>query len=354
MKILSLISSADIGGAEVHVEHIVSHLTAEHVVVTLADGPMVARYRAAGAEVHILPTPGKMPLKTLPDLEQIIKNINPDIIHTHTPKANLMGAMSRSRCRRIMTIHGSHLQFASSRTIPAAWYKWADLWAAKRVHAVIAVCEADRRELIAAGFSSSKTVVIPNGVPDPKTSGERPRGEILWVGRMSPEKGPETMIHVARMLASHPSLNRISMIGDGPLLPSIARDASRIAKLTIEKPRASLSDVWPNVTLLVNTSYSEGASLAILEALAAGVPVVAAGVGGNSELIGNAGVIVSPESGSPDIERASLFAAAIKQILENDELLRSAARIAQSRYCEHFKVEHMIERLATLYKEALS
>lgn len=350
MKVLSLISSADVGGAEVHVEHIASHLPARHVIVTLSEGPMVERYRAVGATVYVLPTPGKMPLKTLPDLEQILAAEKPDVIHTHTPKANLMGALLRSSPKRVMTIHGSHKQFVSSRSIPAAWYKWADMWASKHCHAVITVCESDRRELVDAGFSSVRTVVIPNGVPDAWAEGipSRPPGEIVWVGRMSPEKAPETMLHLARMFETHPLVDHVRMIGHGPLLPLMARG---IAKLVIEPPRPSLDSVWPETTVIVNTSRSEGASLVLLEALAAGVPIVASAVGGNPEVVGNAGILVSGIDGS-DSERAGQFAAAVKKLIEDNSFRSEISNRARARYHERFRIETMVEKLAGVYDEA--
>lgn len=337
MKVLTVISSADIGGAEIHLEHVLRNLEAIHLVVALAEGPMLERYEAAGADVFLLPTPGKMPIKTLGDLEKIVEIQRPDIIHTHTPKANLMGGMLSGRKRRIMTIHGSHRQFAASRTIPAAWYRWADLWAARNAEKIIAVCEADHRELLASGFPSARTIVINNGVPDyiGRLYG-KPDGEILWIGRFSPEKAPETMVAAAKMLVSHPKVARIRMIGGG------ADIYSDNPKITIELPRETLNDLWPNAAMLVNTSRSEGASLVILEALAAGVPVVASNAGGNPELVGRAGIIV-------DGDDAALYAAAIKNLMENSELRDTFAKAARERYLERFRVETMIEKLRALY-----
>ncbi len=351
LRVLTVIGSADVGGAEVHVEHVARHVSAEHAVVALSDGPMIERYRRAGAETVVLDAPGKMPLKAVPELARLVARFSPDVVHTHTPKANLLGALAGIRAPRIMTIHGSHRQFASSRAIPAAWYAWADLWASRGASRVVAVCEADRRELIGKGFNSSRTVVVRNGVPDAfGDRAHRPDAarDVVWIGRFSAEKDPREMVSIARLVAGHPGIGRIRMIGAGPLADELSNEG--LPCLVIEPLKESLSDVFGSALALVNTSRSEGASLTILEALSAGVPVVASAVGGTPEIVGGAGVMVARDR--PDDDRQALFAGALKRLAEDEAFRLDCARAARARYRESFTIEAMASALESMYRNA--
>lgn len=335
MKLLTLIASADIGGAEMHVDHIVRHVRAEHAVVALADGAMVPRWTRSGAEVIVLPARGKIPLGAVRGLRRILERVEPDVMHTHTPKANLMGALAATGMPRVMTVHGSHEQFRSSRGLPVSCYRLADRWAARAARAVIAVSRADRDELLARGFSAERLRVVPNGVPDPLTRRSADAREILWIGRFSPEKRPGMMVGIADLIDAP-----LRMIGSG------TAPAPATSRLIMEPPRVPLAEVWPGASILVNTSLSEGASLVILEALAAGVPVVAPRVGGNAEIVGDAGLLVAADAGVRE------FAEAIGKLLSDPPRLAELSRAARARYEAHYRVEQMAAALEALYREA--
>lgn len=351
MKLLSIIGSADIGGAEINVEHIVRYLDADHIVVSLAEGPMVDRWLSHGATVEVIPTADKFPIKAKPELEALIRETRPDVIHTHTAKAHLLAAISRLSAPSVMTIHGSHKQFASSRRIPAAWYRWADQWSARKVSRIIAVCEADRRAFAEAGFSSSKLVLVPNGIPDPgvyKDGGKCLDGPatIAWIGRSSPEKRPELMLEIARHIATHPALEKIRIVGPGEELAGRAREIS--AKIQVDPVLHPLTSLWEESLLSINTSASEGASLAVLEALASGIPVIASAVGGNPEILANAGFVVADKATFS--ETAAEFASIIKTLLEDRDYCLERSRLARKRYLERYTVERMVEALSGIYR----
>jgi hypothetical protein len=348
LRLLSIIASADRGGAEIHLLHIVRHLAADHTVILLADGPMKARYKEAGARVILAPAPGKFPLRAALEVSRLLRAERFDLIHTHTPKANLLGFLFQSAPPRVMTIHGGHRQFASSRLVPAAWYLRADRWASGSAARTIAVCEADRRELVAAGFDAARTVTIPNGIPDPgATITERPPGEeIVWIGRFSAEKAPFEMIEIAGRLHERGITSPIRLIGDGPLRRELER-RERPPGVILEDARDDLEPVWRTARLLVNTSRSEGASLTILEAMAHGVPVVASAVGGSPEILGEAGRLVPDE---PDeARRIERFVEAIAELIGNDTACADCARLGRERFVAHYRLETMIAAIEDLY-----
>ncbi len=140
------------------------------------------------------------------------------------------------------------------------------------------------------------------------------------------------------------------MIGDGPLRPSLARRASMIG-VRLEPARPGLASLWPEADIFLNTSSSEGLSLAILEALAAGVPVVATAVGGNPEAVGNGGIVVP--AGGRDGEIIAQLAAAVRSLIDDPAAWRAASIAARARYEAEFRVEIMGKRLLEVYRAAL-
>lgn len=352
MKVLSIIASAELAGAERHVETIARVVPAHHEIVALAPGPMVERWRGTGAEVHVIPAEGKFPVRALPRLAALIRRIAPNVVHAHTPKANALAALAvpRGRVAFVMTVHGSHRQFAAARWTPAGAYLWADRRAARAASAVLCVCGADRRELVDAGFPASRLVILPNGVEDQEgwpVRRERGRPRVVaWAGRLSAEKRPELAIAVASRLRGHPRLGGFRMVGDGPLRASILRRCPAVG-IRHETGRPGLGSLWNESDILLNTSSSEGMSLSILEAMAAGLPVVATGVGGTPEAVGSGGRIVPPGGDGAVIAE---LAAAIRVLLEDDDAWEQAARAARERYQAEFGADLMGRRLLELYE----
>lgn len=352
MKILSIIASAELAGAERHVETVARVVPAQHEIVALAPGPMVERWRGTGAAVHVIPAEGKFPVGALPRLAALVRRVAPDVVHAHTPKANLLAslALPRGGPPFVMTVHGSHRQFAAARWMPAGAYLWADRRAARAAAAVVCVCAADRRELAEAGFPAPRLVVVPNGVEDQEGwPVRRDRGRprvIAWAGRLSAEKRPELAIAVASRLRGHPRLGGFRLVGDGPLRASIVRRCPAVG-VRHETGRPGLGSLWTEADILLNTSSSEGMSLGILEAMAAGVPVVATGVGGTPEAVGAGGRIVPPGRDGTVIAE---LAAAIRVLLEDDEAWEQASRAARERFLAEFGADRMGRRLLALYE----
>lgn len=276
--ILHLVASAALGGAEVYVEYAVRAAGGD--VVSLADGPMVARWRAAGARVAVVPAPGKLPLGALSSVRRAIERFEPELLCTHTVKANFLGAIAASPgLRRAVFVHGGHAQYGYARSLPAGVYRAADRFAAQGASAVVAVARTDAEALAAAGFPRVRT--IPPAVPDPPAPPPRKavgRGEkktplLLWIGRLSAEKNPHAFLDLVARLREDGLDFRARMVGDGPLAPSVRVRAETIG---VEAPGA-VADLEPEyaaASVVASTSLSEGLPLVALEAAARGLPLV--------------------------------------------------------------------------------
>ena len=152
------------------------------------------------------------------------------------------------------------------------------------VDAYVAVSEFERRKLIEGGLPSGRLYVKGNFVsPDPGV-GDGSRRGVVFVGRLSPEKGVRTMLDAWKQVGNIP----LTIVGDGPLAPAV-RGASRAnANITWVgyRPAAEVSDIIARAACLICTSeWHEPFGLVIAEAFARGTPVIATRVGALPEMV---------------------------------------------------------------------
>lgn len=179
-----------------------------------------------------------------------------------------------------------------------AWQSWSRGGRAiarrcKEADAFVAISEAVRGELIAAGYDPSKVVDLPNGVPIPDQPwsprpGFASHPHAVFVGRLAPEKGLHALVDAWPVVRrSFPSA-RLTLIGEGPERPALEARISRLGLPdAIRLPGAS-TDTAAHLAaaeLFVLPSREEGMSIALLEAMALGLPVVATAIPGNLKLV---------------------------------------------------------------------
>lgn len=236
-------------------------------------------------------------------------------------------------------------------------------WAARRADAVVANSQAAAREVVDGdGVPRERVVVIPNAVVTveleaAKIARQRQAwgfgGDELVVGCVAnykPGKGLETLLEVAvRIHAEAPRL-RYVLVGDGPSRDSLDKAIDRLGLRSIVLLAGRVDDartLYPSFDIAVQTSSSEGLPNAVLEAAAAGRPIVATNVGGTAEVIDTAerGVLVRPED--PDeLGRALLRLAA-------DPTLRDAMGRAALERSADFSVARLVDTTSDLYRRLL-
>lgn len=179
-----------------------------------------------------------------------------------------------------------------------AWQKWGRFGRriARRCHradAIVAISKGIRLELLREGYEPSKVVDLPNGVPVPEIPWQRreawkesPRA--IFVGRLAPEKGLDTLLDAwPEVLVSHPNA-RLTLVGEGPERPTLQERIDRLGLAdSVEMPGA-VEDVEASLRtsdLFVLPSREEGMSIALLEAMALGMPIVASSIPGNRRLV---------------------------------------------------------------------
>ena len=179
-----------------------------------------------------------------------------------------------------------------------AWQSWGRFGArigarCRRANAIVSISSAITDELTTDGYDPSRIHPIPNGVPVPETPWQRradwrasPRA--AFVGRLAPEKGLDTLMDAWPIVRESFPNARLTLVGDGPERPALEARAARLGLLEgVEMPGAADDPgaILRASDLFVLPSREEGMSIALLEAMALGVPLVASSIPGNRRLI---------------------------------------------------------------------
>jgi glycosyltransferase involved in cell wall biosynthesis len=349
------------GGTARHLEILLPHLAAQGVRAVYAarqGDPGIGRLAQAGVEVVEAFGWG--------DMAGRLRRAGTSLLHTHGVRA---GTYGRFLARvlgvpRVATVH-SRLE----QDHPSPWRRrvarWLDDPSLREAQAVVVVSQALREDLLTRGVMASRLRVVENAVNPPSspwTRGELERALALppgvrvlgSVARHHPVKGLDVLIKAVGRLGKDGQVppHVCLLAGEGPLTAQLealaAREAvtDRVRFLGYRPDAPNLVAAWD---LLVLPSRAEGFGLAALEAMAAGVAVVASAVGNLPELLdgGRAGMLVPPDD--PDA-----LAAALRTLLTDERRRQELAQEGNRRYRERFTPEAMAARTAQVYREVLA
>jgi glycosyltransferase involved in cell wall biosynthesis len=247
-----------------------------------------------------------------------------DLVHVHWLQ-NVAPALAARR-PLVLTLHGSDVAVASRAPAIAGPL-------ARRARVVLTVSESLAASARSLGTADAR--VVRNGVDVPETVGtEADPPEVLYVGRLAPEKGVEELAAAASGL-------NLAVVGDGPLRPLLP---GALGFLSREEVGARLD----RAAVVVCPSRREGFGLACAEAMAHGRPVVATAVGGLAELVvdGETGILVEP--GDPEALRA-----AIDRLLADPALRRKLGEAGRERIRDLCDWDNVVERTLAAYEDAL-
>jgi len=345
LTVLEILSNAIVGGMETAVLRLVSHLpTRGFRVEALCPfrSPFTDALGTVVDAVHIAPMGDRLRWHTVQMAAGLVRDGGVDVIHAHLWTAHQIAALAGrlARVPVVATAHGMHI------TMP-------DLEAhlLGRTHLCL-VSEAARAHALAAGARASRVHVVRNGVdvgvfaPQRRTQ-HRPV-TIGYVGRLSPEKHPQLFVRAAARVRRDCPDARFAIVGDGPLRGELAALAERLHVddvLTFTGVRADMPQVYAAIDILALTSWHEGTPLALLEAMASGLPVVATSVGGVPELVtvGVTGLLSRPG------DDAALARALVELVL--DPARRAAfGRAARARALAEFSLARYVDATAALLR----
>lgn len=374
-RILEIIPTLDRAGAEKQLLLLAAGLPRDefdvHVCVLTRLGPLWPDYQAAGIPVTVVGKPWKFDPLALVRLTRLVRRLKPDLVHTWIFAANAYGRVAAR-------LAGVACVVAGERCVDL-WKGGLELtidrWLARRTACIVANSGAIRDFYVARGLPEEKFEVIPNGIAW-RVAGPAPREQVLaelglprtarliaLVGRLWPQKRVQDAIWAMDLLRIYPYDLHLLVVGDGPQRRQLERLSVQVDRknhIHFLGQRADVPRWLPHCEMLWSPSAFEGQSNAILEAMAAGLPVVATDIPGTRDLVvhGQTGFLI------PTPPRAAQMASIndvvvrglcryTRQLLEKRDLARQLGAAGRQRALSEFSVERMVERYAALYRRLL-
>jgi len=278
-----------------------------------------------------------------------------DVMHANWVLSGFVGVLLKALLRKplILTVHGSDLNFLPKSGLVRKLAKLAFTSCDK----IIAVSHGLENALLELGVHRKKIVFIPNGVDiESFTPSNQPVSgrNVLWIGRMTQEKGLKYLIEAMVEIVKKMPDVRLILVGSGPLEKDMRDLTVRLGlgnhiSFEGEQPHREVPNYLRRTRLLVFPSLSEGLPLAMLEALACGIPVVGSRVGGIAEVVtdGEIGILVQP--GEPK----ELSEAVIK-LCSQEKLLLKLRKNAINLIGEKYNLNIVARKTLEIYVEALS
>jgi glycosyltransferase involved in cell wall biosynthesis len=321
---------------------------------------IIARLQSDGVEVVMLEGRDRRDLASWRPLIRLLRSGDVDVLHTHKHGPNLWGSLLARLAPRVVLVSHEHTWSFEGRPLR----KLADRWLiATRADAFLAVSELDRRRMIdVEGVPTDRIRLLPNGIPpvvvqpgvDVRAELGIPAGVPLIgsVGVFRPQKDFGTLLRAHALLRERLPAARLVVVGDGPERPALEALRAELGLadgVVFAGFRSDAVGLAAGFDLAVNSSLFEGASLAILEFMALGVPVVATAVGGTPELLdgGGAGVLVAPQD-------PLALAAAMAGVLEDPSRAAALALAARERQHDIYNIDVQVRRLEEMYRELLA
>jgi glycosyltransferase involved in cell wall biosynthesis len=362
-RVVHVIAPAPTGGAESVVLNLAAGIrraAGDAAVVAFVESPgahpFAEQARRAGIPVTELRSGQRRYRAEARALAAILKDGSADLVHTHVQQADLVGYWAARACGLpvVATVHGY-----TARDWKNHLYEWFDRRLLRRFEAVVCVAGPVRARLLRAGCRADRLHLIPNGyLPVEALERDAARAElglgresriVGWVGRLSAEKGPDLFCEAVAHITS-PDVVAV-LVGDGPERASLDRRSAAAAgagcPIRLLGSREGMARLLRAFDVLVLSSRTEGTPMILLEALAAGVPVVSFAVGGVPDVIDQASGWLVPSGDTVGL------AAAVRQVLEHP--LEAARRAGEARRVleTRFGAARWLQAIRAVYDRAI-
>ena len=325
-------------------------------LVAVRDSAIASRAQAAGIRVHAIGGSARR-IGAARRLRQLLQEKRFDLIYANEAHALTVAWLARSH-RHVPLVAARRVAFPLSRSpIARARYR-----AAARI---LAISQAVRSELLAAGVDAKRVEVVPDGVeiPGPMSPETREKARKRWgfpagetvlvcVGALTAEKGHALLIEAFAKLRREMTSCRLLLAGDGRLRAQLerqAREAGLGSAMIFAGFVPEVDSVYAAGDLFIFPSLAEGAGSSLLRAMAFGLPVLALARGGVAEIIENGrnGVLAQEAS-------AEALAQAAARMLRDAELREGISRAARETVASRYSADRMVDDTAHIFEELIS
>ncbi len=254
----------------------------------------------------------------------------------------------------------------AGKTGDLAWQTWGRFGKrigrrCRQADAFVSISRAITDELLASGYDRSRIQPLPNGVPVPTEawSVDQRIGEpkhAVFVGRLAPEKNLSVLLEAWKLVRSAQSNARLTIVGDGPEKGVLETQIDQLGLRGSVKLAGAIANPLPierDADLFILPSIEEGMSIALLEALALGMPVVVSDIPGNRSIVepNQQGLLTDPRN-------PQSLSEAILAIFENPSLAQSLGKEARERVIESYSIDavatshlHFFEQVIDRHKQ---
>ena len=365
MRIVYIITKASpIGGAQIHVRDLAAAVAAQGhspTVITSGSGTFIDDLRRLEIPVLVLrhlttPIRPLSDLRALGEVRSALATLKPDLIAAHSSKAGILARLAARSLRVpvVFTVHG----WAFTPGVPplqAALYRQVERLVGPLASRIITVSEYDRRLGLAARVApEDRLVTVHNGMPDvpPELRADPARSpaRLVMVARYGAQKDHPTLLRALADLRQHPW--ELDLIGDGPAMgqtEALATELGLAGRVRFLGQRSDVDRILAAAQVSLLITNWEGFPLSILEAMRAGLPVVASSVGGVPESVcdGESGYLI-PRADVPHLRDR------IERLLTDPALRARLGAAGRARFVRDFTLSASVARTLGVYRAALT
>ena len=365
IKIAYILAGYAVGGAERYVADLAAYLDRDRFRVCVlghAIGP-VLRLAEHGIRIHQVSMESTYCVQAMPKLARWLRVERPDIVHTHDNRANFLGRIAARwvGCQTVFsTVHTSPIRTGRWGVLNGV-YLGADRWSARYADRVIGTSDflrdqivrclrvpEDRALTVHPGVDTNRFRAARVGMARPE---EHAEFRLAVVGRLALERRHEVVLEVAARVARRVPNMQVYILGEGTRrrhLEALAENLGLGRKVVFWGYVHDVPSYLSGMDVVVSAAEREGFGIALAEAMAMEIPVVAVNVGGVSELVrdGVDGVLV-PEGDW------SYMADALVGLAQDRERARRMGAAGRRIVEEKFRLEDMVGRMTAVYEEAV-
>ncbi|MCA9121101.1 MAG: glycosyltransferase [Planctomycetaceae bacterium] len=363
IRVLHVINGEHYSGAERVQDLLGQHLPSfgyEAAFACVKPGRFAERRQDHNSTIYDLPMTSRIDLRVARELREIIREEDYQLVHAHTPRSALVGRLAAWLAKVPMVYHvHSPTSLDTTDGWRNHWNNWSERASLYRISRLIAVSNSLGRHMRLQGYRSELISVVPNGVPTSTLRRESKRPSGTWtigtVALFRPRKGLEVLLESIALMKQNGVSVRLRAVGPFETPDYEAEVQWHVERLGVRQNidwvgfTQNVTEEFAQMDLFVLPSlFGEGLPMVVLEAMAAGVPVIGTRVEGVPEAIddGVNGVIANP-SDPADLAHSMM------RVIEGELDWCVLQDRAIKTHAEHFSAELMAHGVAAVYDEVL-